>query len=226
MISEGAAKLALATAGIFLAMVALLHVIESEYGPMWRFLSEYSNGDVGWLMRLAFFTLASSCAALAVAVHSQVGTRSGKVGLVLLGLAVVGMVLAGLFNQDPITSKETTTTGNLHGMSSVLGIPGFTIGTLLTGLSLARNPAWADICRPLIWLSNVAWVSLVAMLGYMAAAVPMAGGFGPNVWVGLFNRILVAAWCAWLIYVAWHALKVRSRGNAPDASLSRPSAPL
>jgi catechol 2,3-dioxygenase-like lactoylglutathione lyase family enzyme len=42
-ISARAAKLSLGATIVFLVLLALLHVIEPEFGPMWRFMSEYST---------------------------------------------------------------------------------------------------------------------------------------------------------------------------------------
>src|SRR5881397_1155543 len=125
--SEAAARLSLSAVGIFLGLVTLLHFIEPEFAPTWRFMSEYSNGEFGWVMKVGFFVLAFSCAMLIPAIRRHVKSTSGKVGLFLLGFAVIGMVMAGLFNQDPLTSRETTSHGNLHGLATMIGIPGFSV---------------------------------------------------------------------------------------------------
>ena len=44
-----AGQLALAGAGIFAALVILLHILEDEFQPSTRFISEYVLGDWGWL---------------------------------------------------------------------------------------------------------------------------------------------------------------------------------
>src|SRR4029450_13213707 len=43
--------LALAGAGIFAAMVVLLHFVENEFEPSSRFISEYVLGGWGWLRK-------------------------------------------------------------------------------------------------------------------------------------------------------------------------------
>lgn len=206
-----AAKLALATASLFALLVTLLHVIEPEFHPMWRFVSEYANGPFGWVMKLAFMVLAISCVATAVAIRRQVTTKPGKVGVALLFITAIGLVLAGLNNQDSITSTAVTSEGNLHAVATMIGIPGFSIASLLVGLSLARNnKAWTSIRIKLLILSNASWISFIAMMGYMAVAMPMAGGFGPDVWVGLINRIFLVAMTLWLIIVTSYTLKTKS----------------
>ena len=39
----------------------------------------------------------------------------------------------------------------------------------------------------------------------MAVVMPPSGEFGPTVWVGLINRLFLAAMCGWLLFIAWHA---------------------
>lgn len=187
----------------FVLLVAVLHLLEPEFGPMWRFVSEYSNGRYGGIMRFAFFVLAFGCAATIAALRPHVRTRPATLGLFLLGLTVAGLVMAGLFNQDSITSKATTREGNLHALATMLGIPGFTLASLILGLSLARR--WPSARTRLLWLSQLPWIAFVSMPVYMAVAMPAAGGFGPAVWVGLLNRMFLAAMCAWLLFVTWHA---------------------
>jgi Protein of unknown function (DUF998) len=41
-----------------------LHVLKPEMDPSWHMISEYALGRHGWIMRLAFISLAISCVAL------------------------------------------------------------------------------------------------------------------------------------------------------------------
>lgn len=197
-----AARVCAGAVGVFVMLVSLLHFIEPQFGPMWRFVSEYSNGSYGWIMKVAFFVMAVACAAAVMAIRPHATTRAGKSGLFLLALTVVGLVLAGMFDQDPITSDIKTREGNLHAFATMLGIPGFTAASLLVGLSFARR--WPSVRRPLILLSQLPWITFLSMPVYMAIVMPAAGGFGPNVWVGFINRLFLLAMCTWLMFVAWH----------------------
>jgi hypothetical membrane protein len=197
-----AARVCAGAVGLFVVLVSLLHLIEPQFGPTWRFVSEYSSGAHGWVMKLAFFVLAFGCATAVAAIRPHATTRVAKVGLFLLALTVVGLVLAGMFDQDPITSDVATREGKLHAFATMLGIPGFTAASLLLGLSLGRR--WLSARRPLILLSQLPWITFVSMPVYMAIAMPAAGGFGPTVWVGFINRLFLLAMCSWLLFVAWH----------------------
>lgn len=84
---------------------------------MWRFVSESSNGPRGWVMTLAFFVIAFGRAA--------------------------GLVMAGMFNQDAITSSVVTRQGTPHAAATMLSIPGFVLASLL----LLTHLPWLRSCR-------------------------------------------------------------------------------
>src|SRR3712207_6943366 len=69
-------------------------------------ISEYEIGRHGWIMVLAFLSLASSCVTLSVAIRSQVRTVSGKIGVTLLMISAAGMTIAAVFTTDPITASQ------------------------------------------------------------------------------------------------------------------------
>lgn len=202
-----AATLCAGAVGLFIGLVVLLHFIEPQFHPMWRFVSEYSNGPHGWVMKLAFFVMAFGCAAAIAAIRPHVRTKPAMAGLFFLALTVVGLVMAGMFNQDSITSSAVTRQGTLHAVATMLGIPGFVLASLLLGSSLARR--WRGVRRPLLILSQLPWIAFVSMPVYMAVVMPGAGGFGPTVWVGLINRVFLVAMCGWLLFVARHAARTQ-----------------
>jgi hypothetical protein len=196
---------------LFLIVVAALHVITPELSPSWRFVSEYAIGENGWVMTVAFLSLSWSCAALSLAIRPQVSTRGGRIGVVLLFVVALALLAAGIFAMDPITASkdELTTHGNLHGLASMIGIPGFPIAALLISRSLSHNPTWAGTRSAMRWTAHLTWVTLLLMWVTIGVTLPRAGKFGPDVPIGWPNRILVAAYCAWLVVVAWRAAQRR-----------------
>jgi hypothetical protein len=198
--SQSAARLAFGVAATSLFLLAALHILRADLDPSWRMVSEYAVGSFGWVQTLVFLTLAISCLSLFVAIGSQVGTRWGKIGLGFLLAAPVGMVMAAMFNWEH----------PLHGLSSIIGIPGFSIAALLISLSVARNPAWASARRPVIWLGHLPWIGFVLMLGTLFATLPPSGEFGPGLIGGWLNRLLFLTWYAWLIVMAWQLLKLHN----------------
>jgi hypothetical protein len=209
--SQTAARLSFAGATMFVVLLVTLHFIKPELDPSWRMISEYEIGDYGWIIVLAFLSLALSCVALFVAIRSQIRTTGGKMGLALLLVSALGMTIAAIFTSDPITASqdELTTHGTLHGLGSVLGIPGFPIAATLISLSLARNPAWSPARRSLLWTAGLTWISLLVFALSVAVMLPQSQGrFGPDVLIGWPNRLNMVANSAWLMVVAWGAAQL------------------
>lgn len=207
--SQTAASLSLAAVAAFLVLAATLHFIKPEFDPSWRMVSEYEIGRHGWVMQLAFLSLASGCVALFAAVRSQVRTTGGRVGLAFLLLSALGMAVAAAFTADPITAGpgELTAHGNLHALGAFLGIPGFPVAALLVSRSLARNPAWSPARQTLLWTVGLNWISLLAFVLIVAFVLLRSGEFGPDALIGWPNRLFLVANSAWLMAASWHAAR-------------------
>ena len=209
-----AAMMSFAAAALFLVLLAALHFIKPEFDPSWNMISQYEIGHDGWLMQLAFLFLALSCVTLVVAIHSQVSTIWGRIGLTLLLIAAIGMTIAAFNITDPITTPkaEMSSHGNMHGNGFLLGVPGLTIAAVLISLSLHRNAAWSSARRALLWTAQLPWLSLVTMIVTLMIMLPKNGGnFGPGVAVGLPNRLFIIACCVWLMTIAWHARQLHKK---------------
>ena len=189
--ARGAMASALAVAGL----IAILHVARPDLDPSWRMLSEYSVGAHGWLMKLAFFAWAIGCGSLFVALGPATATRRARLGRWLLLLVGLALVAAGLFDQDPMTGGGGSRHGQLHALASLVGIPGVPIVAML----LSADPRSGRLA---VILANLAWLSLALMVGYVAWAMGAAGGFGPGVYAGWLNRLVVAAYLAWQFALA------------------------
>jgi hypothetical protein len=195
------AKISLYSAAAYLVLLVALHVLKPELDPSWHFVSEYSIGQFGWVNILAFLTLSLSCFAAFVAVRPQITTIGGKIGLALLLLAAVALAAGGIFVMDPITATENemTTHGKLHGLAGMIGIPSLPIAAVLLS---RRRPRWVR------WTAHSTWILLVLMDVVLFSTLGKNGGkFGPEVPIGWPNRLLVAAFAAWLIAISVHAAK-------------------
>lgn len=204
-----AARLSFAASAAFVVLVVALHFLKPELDPSWRMVSEYEIGRFGWVMQLAFLSLALSCVALFVAIQPYVRTAGGKIGLTLLLICAAGMTIAAVFTTDPTTASqnELTTRGNLHGLGTLLGVPGFPVAVTLISRSLTRDGALSSANRSLLWAAALTWVGLLAFAASAALFLPRsAGGFGPEVLIGWPNRLLVLAYSAWLMVAAWRVM--------------------
>jgi hypothetical protein len=194
-------------------LLAALHFIKPELDPSWHFISEYAIGEYGWIMVLAFLSLALSYVSLFVAIRSQLRTIAGRIGLVLLVISALGLIIAAIFTTDPITASEdaATTEGTLHNLGGTLGIA-MPFAAAFIGWKLARNPAWSSARRPLLWATGLALVAFVVSFVFLGVMVSQSGGkLGPDVLVGWPNRFEVVAYSVWLMVVTWQALKLRGK---------------
>ena len=57
--------------------VVALHLLPNSLGPVGARLSEYANGEFGWLMTVAFVTLGLGMVALALGLRSVSGSGPG-----------------------------------------------------------------------------------------------------------------------------------------------------
>lgn len=197
-----AARLSLAAAAMTLLLLAALHILSPELDPSWRMVSEYALGNYGWVLALMFLTWALSCVVLFFAIKPHLGTVAGKIGLGFLLAAAVGMSMAAIFDARH----------DLHGLAAIIGMPSLPIAAMLISVSLTGNPVWSSARRLLLWTANLTWASLVLMFAMVFIGLSQSGGqFGPDVLAGWPNRLLVAAYCAWLMAAAWHTDQLSER---------------
>jgi Protein of unknown function (DUF998) len=212
-----AGRFAAAGACAVALLIVALHGIKPEFEPSWRFVSEYAIGRHGWIMTIAFLIWAASCAVLALALRREVRTRAGRIGVAILLVVAAALVPAGLFPQDPVTAGpgDATTSGMIHALASMVGIPGIPIAAVLISSSLWRtNPNWAPHRHALGWSAHATWISLSLMVVYLAWAVPNAGGFTREVWAGAMNRLVVATDLGWQLIVARRLVAIGT-GRSP-----------
>ena len=218
--------------GMFLVILVVLHVIRPDLDPSWRFVSEYELGPHGWLMHVAFISLAICTASAALAVVSQARGIAGHLGIALLLISAAGMTLAGIVAPD--------SNSGLHDIGAMLDLVPF--AALLLAWSLSRNEAWTNetwanetwaSTRVSLW--TIALLPLLGLLVFMvsmAILLPRNGGRpGPSVFVGWQNRFMIVAQCIWLFHTACQVLGLpraaiidresHSSGSAWTTSLNR-----
>jgi hypothetical protein len=188
-LSRFAAGSAFAASTLFIILLVALHFLKPDLDPSWRFISEYELGDYGWLMRLAFLSLAVSCAGLGVAIVPQIRTIVGYLGLVLLLLSAGGMTLAAIFAPD----RDNKT----HEVGAMLDNVPF--AALMINWSLSRHAQWFSARRTLLYTAGLPLLGLIVFVVSMVVMLPRNGGQpGPAVLVGWPNRIMILAHCAWI----------------------------
>jgi hypothetical protein len=214
-ISLPAARWAIAVSAAVLLLLAGLHVLSPEFDPSWRMVSEYANGQNGWVLSLMFASWALSSWALAFAIRAQVRTTAGKIGLVFLIAAGMGEAMASVFDINH----------GLHGLAGMIGIGSLPVAAMLISVSLGRTQGWSAAKKVLLWTAHLTWMSvalLAATFAILIVTYTQAGGdmtaevvtvLPPGViaFVGWANRLLIGAYCVWVMTVAWQANKLRTQ---------------
>lgn len=205
-----AARVAFASSAVCLVLLAALHVIKPELDPSWRLVSEYAIGTHGWVMTLCFLAQSLGCAALFIAIRSQVRGWVGYLGLFLLLTAALAPAMAAVFPSDPITISpaEVSATGHMHVLSAMIGIPSLPIAAMLISFHLARQPAWSSKRGPILWSAVAALFAFVLMVAQRRVQLPQRGTFGPEVLIGWPNRFLILTYCGWVMTLGWQAAKL------------------
>jgi hypothetical protein len=199
------ARVSFGTAILFFVLFALLHFLKPEINPSWRFISEYQLGTYGWMMHLAFWSLAVSSASLWLAVRSQTRTVGGYIGLFLLFVATVGFVLAAANTTDPITATVGTSAGRLHSTGALLA-SNVTGAIFFLSWSLARNKGWANIRKSLWWVVAIGIAANFASFWMQGIMAQHHNHFGPNTPVGLPNHLLIIGLAGCLAAMAWRII--------------------
>lgn len=194
-----AARLSFASSISTLGLLTALHILSPELDPSWRMVSEYALGEYGWVLSLMFLTWGLSCVSLFFGIKSQIHTLGGKIGLGFLLLSATGMCMAAFFDISH----------SLHGLAFMTGIPSFLVAALLISISLLRDPRWTSRRRALLWAVILPWLSIVLMVAMMFIGLSQSGGkIGPQVLIGWPNRLVILAYCCWLMVAARGAILV------------------
>jgi Protein of unknown function (DUF998) len=187
-----AATYSLVAIALAVALVVLLHVLEPEYDPSWRMLSEYSLGRYGPLMRFAFIAAGTGVMATAVALSGPAWPWS--IGLVVVA---VGPLVAAFVDTDPITTPRAAMSrrSNVHAAFGSLFILGFPLVATATGIGAIASPS----VGPILALASVGpWIALAWFIWTSARhARPDVVG-GPDIPIGWPNRASMIVYLGWL----------------------------
>lgn len=155
-----------------------LHVLEPEYDPRYRFMSEYAWGTYGWLMTTTFFVLGLAAFAVAAGLREvHQSSPSARLGFGLLVVGALFVCLAGVF-------REST----LHAAAGAIALPGITMAALLLSWSFRQAAGWQVIYRATLFIS----------LGMLAGLLSILANIGMP---GLQQRAFLFLFLLWLSVV-------------------------
>jgi hypothetical membrane protein len=172
-------------AAYFVIVLVVLHILEPEFDPRFRFMSEYALGDYGWLMTTTFFALGLAPFVAAVGLRDvHQSSRSARIGLGLLVVAGIFIWLAGIF-KDSIP----------HLLAGVVVFPSTTMAVLLLSWTFRQAAGWHNIYR----------VTLFIAIGMLATFLSMAADVGMP---GLQQRVFIFLFLLWLSIVVHRLVRI------------------
>jgi hypothetical membrane protein len=142
-------------AACFVIVIILLHILQPEFDPRFRFMSEYALGDYGWLMTAAFFFLGLAPLIAAVGLRKlNEKSWSARIGLGLLIVGAIFIWLAGIF-KDSIP----------HLLASVVVFPSLVMAVFFLSWTFGRATRWQKVMLFIALGMLVLFLSMVADVG-------------------------------------------------------------
>ena len=187
--------------GCFATAVLALHLLQPELSPLNEAVSFYVHGAQGWLFSAGLLAWGVGSAALLLGLARTVRIRAGYAGL--LGLAVwsAGVLTSGLFSADPPARmySSPSAVGLVHENAARVSFIALPIAALLLSHGLRRAPEWRRTAGVLCLLAAMIIVSLIV---FFASLLPLSESLRPPILFGLTERMLLAAYAAWLCAAA------------------------
>ena len=172
-------------AAYFVIVLIVLHILQPEFDPRFRFMSEYALGDYGWLMTTTFFALGLTPLVTAIGLKNVYQlSRSIRIGLGLLVVAAMFIWLAGIF-RDSIP----------HLLAGVVAFPSMVMAVLLLSWTFRRPAGWQTIHRVGLFIG----LAMLAMFFLMVADVGMPG---------LQQRVFIFLFLLWLSIVVHKSVRL------------------
>jgi len=181
-------RIVVVCAAYFVIVVSALHVLEPDFDPRYRFMSEYVWGAYGWLMTTTFFALGLAAFTVAAGlrrVHQS--SWSARLGFGLLAVGALFVCLAGVF-KDFLP----------HLAASAVAIPSIILAALLLSWSFRQSAEWHPIHS----------ATLLIALGMLIAFMSINTHFAMP---GLLQRAFILLFLLWLSIVAHRLVRVTLR---------------
>ena len=205
---------------LFVVVFTILGAGRPGYDPMRQFVSLLMLSDGGWIQVASFLVsgvlILGSAVGLRRALTPGPGCRLAPIGV---GLAGLGLVIAGIFPTDPLQGYPPGTPPGLplvpswHAVIHLLGALLFFGGLPFASIVVARRFSSAGAVGWAIYsaASGIGMFVINASTG----ASPGTAGMFPDV-AGLLQRVAIILGLAWLALLSLHF--VREPAVEPEAA--------
>ena len=199
---------------IFVVVFLIMGATRADYSPLRHPISALSIGESGWIQAANFVITGLLLLAFAMGLRLALRPSRGSVwGPLLVGLAGLGLIGAGLFTADPINGyppgtplmpAERTAHGLLH---DLFGIPVF-LGLPIACFVFTYRFARVGQRR---WAAYSAFSGLAMFVTFVLAGMGFGQVPGLAEIAGVFQRLSIAAGWTWIALLAVHLLRTPVR---------------
>ena len=161
-------------------------------------ISSLAWTPMGWLQSIGFLVVGLLVEVFAVGLLFSIrGRRGFGLGIGLLVCFGFGLLMIGVFREDPAGSLHTIQ-GTIHMVTAAIVFSVFPIASLLIGLSLRKDPYWKGLFLHTIVTTGLASAFVIGHLFLL----DQLG------WLGLYERVLVANIVIWVEIMAIKLLRL------------------
>jgi hypothetical protein len=192
----------------FTLIVALLHVLSSEFDPVSGLVSEYVLGDYPWLMRLAFLSVTLALFAVTLLVNRALPpSRRRTVAPGLLTVTTASTLVAGVFDTDPkaVLVAAPSTSGLIHYWAFMSSVVAALVAMAVLWRPFSRTPGWREHARPQLLFAAA-----------MLAAFLLT--FASTEIVGLTERAFLIVTLTWIVVASGWLAAARKPASGPHSA--------
>ena len=193
-------RVSLAGAGLFVASVGLMHVVQPELSPVEMAVSYYMTGRLGWALGAGLIFLGFASLSLVLGLRHSLMAGGAGAGLWLLVVWAFGVIICGLFPPDPPGhwDEPPSVSGMIHGVVAMIALLAFSPAAWLLSRRLGRLPNQRLETRVLEFLAILCTLCLLA---FFVSLYPVFDNRAPYA-LGFVERVLLALNVAWLVKAA------------------------
>ena len=193
---RNAALVSSAGTTMFMVVLVVLHVLRPDLDPSWHFISEYELGPRGWLMHVAFISLAVGTGSIALAID----LASPEHRRLPRNRTAPDQRRWNDYGRNRCPGLQPV---GLHDIGAMLDL--VPLAALLLAWSLSRNETQVSTSVSLWAVALLRCSEWLVFMVSMAIMLPRNGGRpGPSVVVGWQNLFMIITQCIWLLHTASH----------------------
>jgi hypothetical membrane protein len=194
---------------LFIVVFLIEGATRADYNAFRYPVSSLSIGNLGWIQATNFLMVGFFLFAFALGVRRALrGSRGGVWGPLLIALAGIGLLGAGIFTTDPIYGYPTSSPlvlaqyslhGHLHDLFSILFFIGLPTACFVfyRRFALSGKTGWAIY-------------SILAGLGILVTFILAGVGFKQNPvlvdFAGVFQRLSIIIGLTWITFLAFRLM--------------------